>query len=137
MKFSQDALIEEETLDINLTPLIDIVFLLLIFFMVSTTFDTSAGISVSLPSAATSELQDRKEPLTIAISADNTLYLDEKPVTLEEVSAFFSEHARTGTNIKLIVRADKSADHGTVVAVMDRAKEAGINKLAVAAELVP
>ncbi len=130
MNFSSDTLFEEEGLDINLTPLIDIVFLLLIFFMVSTTFVESSGIKVDLPAADTKASTQKLEKLEISIRSDDSIYLGEKVVTLESLQNLLNaepEKERT-----LILRADKVVTHGLVVQVMDVATKSGFKKLAVA-----
>ena len=132
MNFAESTTLEDDELDINITPLIDIVFLLLIFFMVSTTFVESAGISVALPSAQSAPVEKDAEPLTIAIKEDGSLFLKDQPVALEQLEATWRKQLVAGAPTTLVVRADKAANHGTVVTVMDTARAAGVQKLAVA-----
>lgn len=130
MNFSSDTLFEEESLEINITPLIDIVFLLLIFFMVSTTFVESSGIKVDLPAADTKAATEKVEKLEVSIGSDDTIYFGEEKVSLpqlEEILQQEPEKSRT-----LILRADKVVTHGLVVNVMDIATKSGFKKLAVA-----
>ena len=118
----------DDEIDINLTPLIDIVFLLLIFFMVSTTFVNSSSIDVSLPeSSAKTAPKETKTP-TVSVNANDEIYLDGKRSNLEELATFFS-----GKN-ELIVKADKKASHGIVVKILDLAKEKGISGLNIATQ---
>ena len=132
MNFADSTIHDDDGLDINITPLIDIVFLLLIFFMVSTTFVETAGINVSLPSAQSSPVKKQGEPLSIAIRHDGALFLKEKQVELKQLENTLRVELAKGAEATLVVRADKSADHGRVVEVMDAARTAGVAKLAVA-----
>ena len=129
MKFSRPRSRSEEVF-INLTPLIDVVFLLLIFFMVSTTFATIRyGIKVDLPRTTTPE-EKIEENIVISITKDNQIYLGKKWVKEENlVSLLRKEIKRKGSLV--IINADKEVKHGTVVRVMDLARKAGAGKLGI------
>jgi len=120
-----------EEVFINLTPLIDVVFLLLIFFMVSTTFATIRyGIKVDLPKTTTPE-EKIEENIVVSITKDNQIYLGKKWVRREEdlVSLLRKEIKKKGTLV--IVNADKEVKHGKVVRVMDLARKAGATRLGI------
>ncbi len=129
MKFSRPRSRSEEVF-INLTPLIDVVFLLLIFFMVSTTFATIRyGIKVDLPRTTTPE-EKIEENIVISITKDNQIYLGKKWVKEENlVSLLRKEIKRKGSLV--IINADKEVKHGRVVRVMDLARKAGAGKLGI------
>ena len=129
MKFSRPRSRSEEVF-INLTPLIDVVFLLLIFFMVSTTFATIRyGIKVDLPRTTTPE-EKIEENIVISITKDNRIYLGKKWVKEENlVSLLRKEIKRKGSLV--IINADKEVKHGRVVRVMDLARKAGAGKLGI------
>ena len=129
MKFSRPRSRSEEVF-INLTPLIDVVFLLLIFFMVSTTFATIRyGIKVDLPRTTTPE-ERIEENIVISITKDNQIYLGKKWVKEENlVSLLRKEIKRKGSLV--IINADKEVKHGRVVRVMDLARKAGAGKLGI------
>ena len=118
----------------DITPMIDVVFLLLIFFMLSTTFISKPGIDVSLPKASAEQIKKSKEELTVTISNNGDIYIKEKKVRLEELNEIFINAAATSEDSIVIINADEHVTHGRVVEIMDRAKEAGISKLAVATE---
>jgi biopolymer transport protein ExbD len=114
--------------------MIDVVFLLLIFFMLSTTFIVKPGIDVSLPEASSEQIRKSKEELTVTISNEGEIYIKEKQVRLDELDAIFINAATASKESMVIINADEHVSHGRVVEIMDRAKGAGISKLAVATE---
>ncbi len=120
-------------LPLDLVPLIDIVFLLLLFFMLTATFTVQSGIKIKLPKATTSGGEMEKR-LTIYLTADNVLYLNREKVELNSLKAKLKSLAGGEKKKILIIKADENARHGTVVRIMGMAKAAGIDKLMVAAE---
>ncbi|MFN8390708.1 MAG: biopolymer transporter ExbD [Bdellovibrionota bacterium] len=140
MNFGVDPLPEENAVTIDLTSMIDVLFVLVLFFMVTTTFSDTSSIPVSLPAASKGSVQPAKKDLAVSITQSGDIFLSTdgsagKPVTLDALTAQFSELKQTGTDLTLIVRADKHAEHGAVVAVMDRAKSSGIDRIAIAADV--
>lgn len=128
MKFSIKKRIKPS---LNITPLIDVVLLLLIFFMISTTFVVQPGINVNLPQTVTSEKQIRKD-IVIIITKDNTIYINEKKIDLRDVLKEFKAEHEKNRDALLIIKADKKVTHGEVVNIMDLAKQAGISSMAIA-----
>jgi len=122
----------EET-PMNMTPLIDCVFLLLIFFMVTTVFSTPPGLKVDLPKAAESDLPPEKD-LNIIISKTGEMELNGEPVIMDELDQRLREAKELYRSKVLIIKADKNCIHGIVVDVMDAAKGVGIDELAIATE---
>lgn len=118
----------------DITPMIDVVFLLLIFFMLSTTFIVQPGITINLPKSSAEEMKKEKEEIDISISREGDFYLEGKKVTLQALYELFTKAAATSKESIVIINADEMTSHGSVVSVMDSAKEAGITKLAVATE---
>jgi len=122
----------QEELTLDLTSLIDVVFLLLIFFMVTTTFSAQSGIGVNLPEAAARE-RPSTEAVSISIKATGTLFLDEHPVTHDELREQLKAlEKQRGAETVVVIRADESVTHGRVVEAMDAARTAGFRKLAIA-----
>jgi len=119
-----------EEVFINLTPLIDVVFLLLIFFMVTTTFATIRyGMRVDLPTTTTPQ-EKIKQNIVVSINKDGKIYLGKKWVSEKQlVSLLRQEIKKKGTLV--IVNADRNVLHGKVVRVMDLAKKAGAQKLGI------
>lgn len=123
---------------LELTPLIDVVFLLLIFFMVATTFeDVSSGIKIELPESTIQEVSEVKE-IQVVIDSDSAIYLSVKEINGEKTNAKVSlenlqeELAGKMLNSKeknVIITADKNLDYGFIVKVMTLAKEAGAKSL--------
>ncbi|MFO7764675.1 MAG: biopolymer transporter ExbD [Wenzhouxiangellaceae bacterium] len=126
---------QDEEPEINLTSLIDVVFLLLIFFMVSATFERQALLRVELPEASTAERESLPERVELVITetgdyfvGDNML-ADQRRDTLRlALSQAFAERP----DALLVIRADTLADHGLVVRAMDAASAEGISRLTIA-----
>ena len=117
----------------DMTPLIDCVFLLLIFFMVTTVFSTPQTLQVDLPKAAESDMPPEKD-LNIVISKTGEMELNGQPVTMDELESRLREAKEMYRSKVLIIKADRRCLHGTVVDVMDAAKAVGIDELAIATE---
>jgi len=116
------------------TPLIDIIFQLVLFFMVSTTFVTSPGIQVDLPrSSAQTILRDRDD-VNIWVTSDGAVYVDDDAVDWTGLRAALESAAAANPSTLVIVKADEAVDHGRVVAVMDLARSFGLSRLAIATE---
>jgi len=126
--------------DLNLTPLIDVVFLLLIFFMVSTTFEKESELSIELPSAEGEATQ--KQPLQIEVSIDskgNYAINNERIINsqLSTIKAAITKIAGDKRDIPLIISADGKASHQSVIAAMDAARQLGFSHLTFATRLTP
>ncbi len=124
-----------ESVDVNLTPLIDVVFLLLIFFMVSTTFDRHAKLKVQLPSAEAKMQQQTKDPVVLSIDAKGKYYINDRQVVntqLDTLKAALQKTVDNNPDITLLLRADGRTPHQAVVRAMDAASQLGITKLSIA-----
>ena len=120
---------EEESSDINLSPMIDCIFILLIFFIVTTVFVEEQGIQVHKPDAAASNpLDDDKENVTLVITAENKILLDDREIGLADVTTKVKA-AVSGPETPITIRAHEKSDHGTFVAVWDAAKRGGAEAL--------
>ncbi|OGQ33894.1 MAG: hypothetical protein A3F16_04660 [Deltaproteobacteria bacterium RIFCSPHIGHO2_12_FULL_43_9] len=116
---------------IDLTPMIDVVFQLLIFFMVSTTFIVTPGLKLNLPEASNADTVEQTQDLTVELKADNTLYLNKSPVDIKNLESDLRSLA-AGKDPTLIIKADGTVSHSSVVEVMDVARKVGLKKLAIA-----
>ncbi len=118
---------------INITSLIDVMFLLLIFFMVSTTFVSQPAISLQLPSAQHSEAV-RQTPIVVHIDERGGVYLNDEPVELALLEQALISRLAVATEKAVVLKADSRVSHGVVVHVLDTIKGAGVQKLVVATE---
>jgi len=112
---------------INITSLIDVVFLLLIFFMVSTTFAEHPGIKLELPTAGTAE-PSKLEPLTLAIDKTGRMFLNDVPIKESALQARLKEAAKK-PDTTLVLRADKDVPYGYVIRAMDITRQSGIRRI--------
>ena len=116
---------------INITSLIDVLFLLLIFFMVSSTFIEKPGMELELPESETSTLKEIKD-LVLQIQADETMFLNGQRIEWQNLKGSIEQEYKQNPDASLILKADKEVKHGSVVRVMDIAKQVGIKKLIIA-----
>lgn len=124
---------EAEEAAIDLTPMLDVVFIMLIFFIVTTSFVKEAGIDVNRPKASKAD-QKPKATIFVAVRANGEVWLDKRAVDVERVGATIEKLLAESPTDSVIVQADKEAKHGVVVSVMDQIKLAGIDKIVIAAE---
>lgn len=117
---------------VNLTPLIDMVFILLIFFLVTASFTKEAGIDVDRPSAQTAERQERGN-LIIAVSQSGEIWIDNQQVDIRAVRAHVERLHAQNPEGTVIVMADKNSRSGMMVDVMDQVRLAGVENIAIAA----
>ena len=120
----------DSTLDI--TPIVDTVFNLLIFFALSLNFIVTPGINVSLPQSDTNEIIRKSDEFIIEINKDNAIFVAGKQITKDELSLLLSDAAKKNKERLVIIQADQDSIHGSVVSVMDMAKRAGLTRLAIA-----
>jgi biopolymer transport protein ExbD len=131
MRFSAKE--DKENIEVNLTPLIDVVFLLLIFFMVSTTFIYSNSIDVNLPAAKGDETSV-SENIRVVLTQSGAINIDGTQFAENQVEAQLAEMKKNKPESTVIIEADKNVTHGRVVFVMDASRKAGFEKFAIAVE---
>lgn len=120
-----------ETLnDIDLTPMIDMVFILLIFFIVSTSFIRESGVVVERPAALTSENQNAQ--VVIGIDAANTLWLEGNSVDIRALPPRVQQLLAEKSDLGIIVAADVRTNAGVLVEVLDLCRQAGVSNVSVA-----
>lgn len=115
--------------EINLTALIDVVFLLLIFFMVSTTFEKESEISIELPEATGAKAEDKRFTIEITIDGEGRYFINDKRVkdeSLQTLKSAIRMIRGNHKNPKLIISADKNTPHQAVVRAMDAARQLGL-----------
>lgn len=118
----------------DITPLVDVVFQLIIYFAVSTSFAITGGFRVKLPEASASRLVDQSERINIVVQAGGEIALDGRPVSEMELARGLKQAAAKDPKALVVIKADRSVSHGLVVSVMDAAQEAGLSRLAIATE---
>ena len=117
---------------IELAPFVDVIFLLIIFFMLTSTFIVAPGLKIKLPKAVTKEIKREKRELDIAITREGIIYYEGRRVSLDELKRELRKFSRKGLNPLIVIKADEKTYHGTVVEVMDTAKQAGLSRFAIA-----
>lgn len=129
MKFKRHTKLEHGLGQIDIAPLIDVIFQLLIFFMLSSSFTFQSGINVKLPKAVTSDII-KEENLVVTITSENILYLNGVVTTLKELKQRLSQ-----PNIKdrpLLIKADRRASVGRIVDIWDLCRNLGIERINIA-----
>jgi biopolymer transport protein ExbD len=123
--------------EINFIPLIDVLLVILIFLMVSTTYTKFTELQVNLPTANVDKLVERPKELTVVVSADGRYAIDGEIITLYTANAFsetLKRMARSMNDPILIVQADAGASHQAVMNVLEAAKQAGLGKVTFSAK---
>lgn len=123
---------QEEEAAIDLTPMLDVVFIMLIFFIVTASFVKEAGIDVNKPDAPTAEKQDRANIL-IAISAKGEIWIDRRRVDIRAVRANIERLHAENPQGAVVIQADKKSQTEKLIAVMDAARAAGVYNVSIAA----
>ena len=131
-RFSSQHESDEPAAQINISPLVDMVFLLLIFFMVTSVFVSETGITVSRPKAQTAVQQPRTS-LTIALSRDNRIFFGGAEIPLPKVKALL-QREMGAQPLPVIILADKASATGPLVALIDQCRLSGAPQVNVAAE---
>lgn len=128
----------EKRVELNITPLIDVVFLLLIFFMVSTTFNRESELQINLPKASPGSVDLPEELLEIVIAADGSFVIAGKPLTDQtpmSVQQALEDAIADQPDQVVVLRADAETPHQAVITAMDAARKLGISKLTFATQL--
>ncbi|MEC8191278.1 MAG: biopolymer transporter ExbD [Myxococcota bacterium] len=132
MNFSRSRRVEA---GVDVTPLIDIIFQLVLFFMVSTTFVTAPGLEVDLPRSSADTVLRDTDDVSVLIADDGSVYIDEQPVDFNGLNAALERVAARDPNTLVMLKADRTVSHGRVVAIMDAARSNGLTRLAIATEI--
>ena len=122
--------------EINVTPMVDVMLVLLIIFMVSAPLLT-VGVPIDLPQTKAKSLDQDKEPLTISVNTKGEIYLQNSEIKIEELVAKLQAvtQARGGSDERIYVRGDKKVDYGAVMRVMGRLSAAGFRRVALVTEV--
>jgi len=123
-----------DDIDLNLTPLIDVVFLLLIFFMVSTTFEKTAKLKIDLPEASAQATPQVDKKIVIGIDVKGRYYINDRQLVntqLKTLKMALLKFAGDNKNIPIVLRADAKTPHQSVVTAMDAASQVGLTRLSI------
>ena len=134
MKFARKRKLHAGRLDI--APLVDVVLLLIIFFMLTSSFISPLGMDIKLPQSSQARPQDQ-ENLVITISAEEEIRIGDRQVDLNKVADVLGRERSLVPGRVLVIKADRDARHGPVVSVMSAAREIGWERMAIAAEPAP
>ena len=123
----------EEESEINITPMLDVVFIMLIFFIVTATFIKEAGIDVNRPDAATAVKQE-KANILIAIGPNNDIWIDRRQVDIRSVRPNIERLHAENPQGSVVIQADKESKTETLIQVMDASRQAGVYNVSIAAQ---
>lgn len=130
MQFRKEA---EEDYSLQLTPLVDVIFLLLIFFMVSTAFiDFTRRLDIQLPEAKAAQVVEKVKSFVIEMGVDKKIHLNGKLVTMESLETQIKSEMKTAARGSAIIKADKRLPYGNVVKVLGIVKDAKIRDIGIA-----
>ncbi len=122
----------EDEQEINITPMLDVVFIMLIFFIVTATFVKESGIEVNRPDAATA-VKAEKANILIAIGPNNDVWIDRRQVDIRSVKANIVRLHAENPQGSVVIQADKESKTDTLIQVMDAARQAGVFNVSIAA----
>jgi len=117
---------------LDITPIVDTVFNLLIFFALSLNFIITPGIKVDLPDAVTEEIIRERKEVIILMDKNDSIFINSNPVTFDQIPSVLTKSALKNKDTLVIIQADREVYHGKVVRMMDTAKRAGLTRLAIA-----
>jgi biopolymer transport protein ExbD len=129
-----EQLNEDEETEINLTPMLDVVFIMLIFFIVTAVFVKDPGVEVTRPTAMTAFIPE-KGSIFVAVTAQNEIWVDKRSVGSEGVRAAIERLHTENPEGGVVIQADSAASNEFVINVMDASKAAGINDVTIAAAI--
>lgn len=132
MRFSDRRNSRRELGDINVTSLVDIIFNLLLFFLLTTSFSESVGLEIELPEAAAADLKVGEEDLTVSLTKEGEIVVAGTALSLQELERALSQHKERHARGAVIIQADAEVPHGRVVEVVDAAKRLGLPRLGIA-----
>lgn len=125
---------QKKTLELNIAPLIDMVFILLIFFLVTTSFVKETGVDINRPAANTA-VSKAKATILIGVTKDNRVFLDKREIDIRSVRANVERALAENPEGSVVIVADRESVTGVVINVMDGCKLAGAQNVSIAAQL--
>lgn len=125
---------QDEDAEINMTPMLDVVFIMLIFFIVTAVFVKEAGVTVVKPEAETARLQKQVSVL-IAVTADDEIYINQNPIKIDALRNMVEKLLAENPKGSMAIQGDEEADAVLVMKVYDAVRDAGVGKIAIATEV--
>jgi biopolymer transport protein ExbD len=125
--------VKKEEPSLGIAPLIDVVFLLLIFFMVTSHFDVASGVRIRLPQVAKMIYDQHENKVTVVMDRSGQAYLEGKKTDMKTLLARLEALVQEDNLYQVVLQADKDVKHGAVVEAMDVAKRAGVRSIVIAA----
>lgn len=125
--------LQEEESNVDLTPMLDVVFIMLIFFIVTTSFVKESGIEVNRPNAATADKKERAN-IMIAINENGEIWIQRRRIDVRSVRANVERLHAESPEGAVVIQADKSSKNGLLVEVMDQVRLAGVTSISLAAK---
>ena len=122
----------DDDIDLNITPMLDVVFIILIFFVVSTSFVKESGVDVSRPGASSAERKERGN-IMVGITADNQVWIDRRQIDIRAVRANIERLHAENPEGAVVIQADKDSRTGLLVQVIDQSRLAGVQDVSIAA----
>lgn len=122
--------------EINVTPMVDVMLVLLIIFMVAAPMLT-VGVPIELPKTQAKAMNSESQPITISVNSDGKVFINETEISVEEVVPKLEQIAETGYQERIFVKGDRSADYGTVMRVMGRISAAGFKNIGLVTDQEP
>ncbi len=119
--------------EINMTPLIDMVFILLIFFIVTTSFVREAGVDVNRPSAQSAETKE-KANVILGLTSDGRIFVEGRSLDIRSVRAYMERFLAETPDGSVVIVADRQSTTGTAVQVLDQCRLAGVQNISIAAK---
>jgi len=133
MKFKERT---QADVHLDITPIVDTVFNLLIFFALSLNFIITPGIKVNLPESEMEEVIREREEIIIAVRKDKEIFINNSSIAIDKLFLILKKAAQKNKDTLVIIQADKEVSHGRVVKVMDTIKRAGFKRLAIATSII-
>ncbi len=130
-----DTATSDDDVEINLTALIDVVFTLIIFFVVTTSFNNRSALKITLPSSAASQVETQRQPLVVLIDRSGNYYVDDSALVRSDLASLkeaIRQQAGTDTERTIVIQADAKTSHQSVITAMDAIGQLGFSKLSIA-----
>jgi biopolymer transport protein ExbD len=116
---------------LDITPLVDLVFLLIIFFLLSTTFRVSPGIKIDLPSASSQKIQTEKKEVTVSVDKSGTVYVNKDAVDPASLLSRLMVCAQEDRDTTVLIKGDREAGFGRIVDLLDTVRQTGLHRIAI------